>query len=74
LVFLLSCGYFKATKRFYPVHFPSTRPHVRRRSIAVALDGIDLADYPKQTMARHQAAILNFYGFSRVQAVRPGGA
>jgi hypothetical protein len=27
----------------------------------VALEGIDLTDYPKQTMARHQAAILNFY-------------
>jgi hypothetical protein len=33
LVFLLSCGYFKATKRFYPVPtFPSTRPHLRGRS------------------------------------------
>src|ERR1700744_6721119 len=31
--------------------------------IAVALDGIDLTDYPKQIMARHQAAILKFYGF-----------
>src|SRR5580693_10448434 len=62
LVFLLSCGYFKAAKRFYPV------PTFHRRDltyvadrIAVALEGIDLTDYPKQTMARHQAAILNFY-------------
>jgi hypothetical protein len=64
LVFLLSCGYFKATKRFYPV------PTFHRRDltyvvdrIAVTLEGIDLTDYPKQTMSRHQAAILNFYGF-----------
>ena len=64
LVFLLSCGYFKATKRFYPV------PTFHRRDlayvadrIAVTLEGIDLTYYPKQTMARHQAAILNFYGF-----------
>jgi TnpA family transposase len=71
LVFLLSCGYFKATKRFYPV------PTFRRRDltyvadrIAVALEGIDLTDYPKQTMARHQAAILNFYGF---RAFKPHG-
>jgi len=71
LVFLLSCGYFKAAKRFYPV------PTFHRRDltyvadrIAVALDGIDLTDYPKQTMARHQAAILNFYGF---RAFKPHG-
>ena len=71
LVFLLSCGYFKATKRFYPV------PTFHRRDltyvadrIAVALEGIDLTDYPKQTMARHQAAILNFYGF---RAFKPHG-
>jgi len=64
LVFLLSCGYFKATKRFYPV------PTFHRRDltyvadrIAVTLEGIDLTDYPKQTMSRHQAAILSFYGF-----------
>ena len=45
LVFLLSCGYFKATKRFYPV------PTFHRRDLtyvadrlAVALEGIDLTD------------------------------
>jgi hypothetical protein len=71
LVFLLSCGYFKATKRFYPV------PTFHRRAltyvadrIAVTLEGIDLTDYPKQTMSRHQAAILNFYGF---RAFKPYG-
>src|SRR5258708_15136184 len=63
LVFLLSCGYFTATKRFYP------HPTFHRRDltyvtdpIAVTLDGIDLTDYPKQTMSRHPAAILSFYG------------
>ena len=29
----------------------------------MTLEGLDLTDYPKQTMSRHQAAILNFYGF-----------
>ena len=73
LVFLLSCGYFKATKRFYPV------PTFHRRDltyvadrIAVTLEGIDLTDYPKQTMSRHQAAILELLRLSRLQAVRPG--
>ena len=36
----------------------------------MALEGIALTDYPKQTMARHQAAILNFYGF---RAFKPYG-
>src|ERR1035441_6020574 len=31
--------------------------------IAAAQETIDLTDYPRQTMARHQAAILEFYGF-----------
>jgi Domain of unknown function (DUF4158) len=59
LVFLLSFGYFKATKRFYPV------PTFHRRDltyvadrIAVTLEGIDLTDYPKQTMSRHPAEKL----------------
>ena len=34
------------------------------------LEGIDLTDYPKQTMSRQQAAILNFYGF---RAFKPYG-
>jgi hypothetical protein len=71
LVFLLSCGYFKATKRFYPVPTFHQRDltYVADR-IAVTPEGIDLNDYPKQTMARHQAAILNFYGF---RAFKPHG-
>ena len=71
LVFLLSCGYFKATKRFYSV------PSFHRRDltyvtdrIAGALETIDLNGYPKQTMARHQAVILDFYGF---RAFKPHG-
>lgn len=64
LVFLTSCGYFKATKRFYPVPTFHQRDlaYVSDR-IAAAQETIDLTDYPRQTMARHQAAILEFYGF-----------
>jgi TnpA family transposase len=64
VVFLLSCGYFKATKRFYPV------PTFHQRDLAYVADRIaavqeriDLTDYRRQTMARHQAAILEFYGY-----------
>lgn len=71
LVFLLSCGYFKATRRFYPVQTFHRRDlaYLAER-IGIALETIDLTDYPKQTMARHQAAILNFYGF---RAFKPYG-
>jgi uncharacterized protein DUF4158 len=64
VVFLLSCGYFKAAKRFYPVPTFHQRDlaYVSDR-IAAAQETIDLANYPRQTMARHQAAILEFYGF-----------
>src|SRR6202011_3575396 len=55
LVFLLSCGYFKATKRFYPV------PTFHRRDltyvadrIAVTLEGFDLTDYPHQPLPRYR--------------------
>src|ERR1700730_14844812 len=64
LVFLLSCGYFKATKRFYPV-LSFHRPDLAYVAdwIAAAPECIDLTAYAKQSMARHQPAILEFYGF-----------
>src|SRR5664279_3758243 len=71
VVFLMSCGYFKATKRFYPVPTFHQRDlaYVSDR-IATAEETIDLTEYPRQTMARHQAAILEFYGF---RAFKPDG-
>ena len=62
--FLLMCGYFKATKRFYqPQDF-----HVRDIEAAAKVIGLEVTDfsydtYAKQTRARHQQLILNFYGF-----------
>src|SRR6516165_6120406 len=64
LCFLLSCGYFKATHRFYPVQTfrPRDISYVAERS-GITTEAVRLADYDKQTMARHQALILDFYGF-----------
>jgi Domain of unknown function (DUF4158) len=64
LCFLLSCGYFKATHRFYPVQTfrPRDISHVAERA-GITIEAVRLADYDKQTMARHQALILDFYGF-----------
>ncbi|MBA3442728.1 MAG: Tn3 family transposase [Pyrinomonadaceae bacterium] len=64
LCFLLSCGYFKATYRFYRAQAfrPRDLSYVADR-LAVTLAAVNLADYDKQTRARHQAVILDFYGF-----------
>jgi len=63
--FLLMCGYFKATKRFYqPQDF-------HERDIQTVASGLKFQSpsfspdaYVKQTRARHQQLILDFYGFS----------
>ncbi len=62
--FLLSCGYFPATRRFYPARafHPRDLSYLAARAGLVA-DTVNLAEYDKQTMARHQTVILNFYGF-----------
>jgi hypothetical protein len=53
LCFLLSCGYFKATHRFYPVQTfrPRDISHVAERA-GITIEAVRLADYDKQTMAR----------------------
>ena len=63
--FLLICGYFKATKRFFlPADF------LQRDIDAVAqlldLDGVSFmpSNYTETTRLRHQKTILGFYGFS----------
>ena len=64
LCFLLSCGYFKAAKRFFPVRTfrPRDIAYVAERA-GIAMGEASLDSYNKQTLARHQASILDFYGF-----------
>jgi len=62
--FLLMCGYFKATKQFYlPQDF--YEPDMEAVAKLLGLQGSDfLSDtYAKQTRARHQQMVLDFYGF-----------
>lgn len=63
--FLLMCGYFKATKRFFQPHDFHERD-VDAVARALALQSVDFsADaYAKQTRARHQQIILDFHGFT----------
>lgn len=62
--FLLMCGYFKATKRFY------TPQDFHRRDIAFVAQQINLSEkafnpdeYVETTRLRHQKRIFEFYGF-----------
>ena len=63
--FLLTCGYFKATKRFYqPQDFHER--DIDAVAKILELQNCDFSSdvYAKQTRARHQQLILDFYGFS----------
>ena len=69
--FLLTCGYFKASKRFFPARTFHTRDveYVTGRT-GLRLEELELHLYPKETSSRHRAFILDFYGF---KPFRPQG-
>ena len=60
--FLVSCGYFRAARRFFlPGDF-------HQRDVAYVASQLDAGDetveaYPDRTRQRHQKLILEFYGF-----------
>ena len=69
--FLLSCGYFKASKRFFPAQtfHPRDVEYVVGRT-GLRLEQIELHLYAKETSSRHRGFILDFYGF---KPFRPHG-
>jgi Domain of unknown function (DUF4158) len=71
ICFLLSCGYFKASKRFFPTRtfHPRDIGYVADRT-GFRLEEIQLDHYPKESSSRHRAFILDFYGF---KPFRPRG-
>lgn len=62
--FLTSCGYFRATRRFYPtrVFHPRDLAFVAERC-SISMNAVRLEDYSKETIVRHRQLILEFYGF-----------
>ena len=63
--FLLMCGYFKATKRFYqPQDFHERDIEAAAKILELHLSDFSPDDYAKQTRARHQQLILEFQGFA----------
>jgi len=62
--FLLMCGYFKATRRFYqPQDFQKRDIDAVARIVGLQSWEFIPDTYAKQTRQRHQKIILNFHGF-----------
>lgn len=62
--FLLMCGYFKATKRFYqPQDFHERDVEAVARMLGLRSSEFIPDAYAKQTRQRHQKIILDFHGF-----------
>ena len=67
--FLLSCAYFRATKRFFPVHsFHQHDVEFIAQRWGLRPQQIDLRRYDKQPRIRHQQRIRSFYGFTLFDA------
>lgn len=64
LGFMLTCGYFRASRRFYPPRsfHPRDLAYLAERA-GLEVDTATLASYDKQTLARHQSLVLEYYGF-----------
>ncbi len=62
VLFLVSCGYFKISKRFFsPADFHQRDLEYVARKLSVK--GISNWNYPNRARQRHQTIILEFYGF-----------
>src|SRR5260221_11053308 len=69
LGFLLSWGYFTATKQFFlPQTFCSLDIEYLARQLGLSLDAVDLASYDKQTVARPQELFLQYPAFRAFNA------
>ena len=63
--FLVMCGYFKATKRFYQPHdFYKRDVDFISRYLEPGTLSFRPENYPETTRLRHQRRILEFYGFT----------
>ncbi|OSM08479.1 Tn3 family transposase [Magnetofaba australis] len=63
--FLLMCGYFKATKRFYqPQDFHERDIVFAAHQLHLGDQPFRTTDYTETTRLRHQRRILEFYGFT----------
>ena len=62
--FLVMCGYFKASKRFFlPQDFHAPDIEAVAKRLDLTATHFELDSYTETTRLRHQKTILNFYGF-----------
>ena len=62
--FLISCGYFQATKKFYPAkEFHSRDIDYVANKLGLSIELVVLEDYNARTRQKHQQTILKFYGY-----------
>ena len=60
----MSCGYFKATKQFFPSRtFPSRDVAYVAQQLGLAATAVDPSAYDKETLRRHRDLVRHFYGF-----------
>ena len=62
--FLISCGYFQATKKFFPAkdfHLQDIDYVASKLGLSTELAELD--DYNNRTRQKHQRTILKFYGY-----------
>ena len=62
--FLVTAGYFKARRKFFARQFRQTDIEYVARQIGINTDEICIEDYSKETYARHQRAILEYFGYT----------
>ena len=64
--FLLSCGYFKASKKFFkPEYFHHNDIAYVAHKLGMEAIQFTSDDYEPRTRQRHEQTILNFYGYKR---------
>ncbi len=62
--FLVVAGYFKARRKFFARRFHQTDIEYVARQIGVNPSEVLIESYSKETYARHQRAILSYFGYS----------
>jgi Domain of unknown function (DUF4158) len=60
--FLVAAGYFKVRRKFFARQFRLTDIEYVARQIGVNLADVNVATYSRETYARHQRAILKYFG------------
>lgn len=62
--FLLAAGYFKASRKFFNRQYHAADIGFVAGQIEIAVENVDVTEYSKETYARHQRLILDYFGYS----------